>query len=173
MLSKSQIVQLLTIIAEMYSKFEVNRDKIELWHELIGDLPYQVADAAIKKVIMTSEFAPTVAAVRKAAVDITTSNRNILDAGMAWGEVTSAISKCGYPEPEKAYAMMSPVTLKVVMQMTWREICCSEELGVTRGQFMRMYDTLKARKEQDKILPEKFKETIKLMADKMDIKKLT
>lgn len=164
-MTKAEVVKLLTITSAIYPKFEVSEIKIELWADLIGDIPFPIAQAALKKVMLTSEFPPTVAQIRKAAVDITISKESILDAGKAWGEVQKAISKWGWPEPEKAYAMMSPLTQQVAKQLNWNEICKCEEPGVIRGQFMRMYDNLKHRVEQERLLPEGFKQKIQLIAD--------
>lgn len=171
-ITKVEVVKLLTIIAAMYPKFEVNNFKIELWFDMIGDLSFQVAQMAVKKVMLTSEFPPTVAQIRKAAADITSSKDGILDAGKAWGEVQRAISRYGYRQSEKAFESMSPITRKVVKQISWKEICCCEELGVIRGQFMKMFETIKTRTEEEKLLPANFKNQIELIASKMDMKQL-
>lgn len=171
-ITKAETAKLLTIIAAMYPKFEINNMKIELWFDMIGDLSFQVAQTAVKKVMLTSEFPPTVAQVRKAAADITTSKDGILDAGKAWGEVQRAISKYGWAQPEKAFESMSPITRKVAKQISWKEICCCEELGVIRGQFMKMFETTKTRTEQERLLPAAFKDQIELIASKFDMKQL-
>lgn len=171
-MTKVDVAKLLTMIAAMYPRFEITDFKIELWFDMIADIPFIVAQTALKKVMMESEFPPTVAQLRKAAVEITTPASEIMDAGQAWGEVQRAISKWGWPEPEKAYAMMSPLTMQVVKQLSWQEICMCEESGVIRGQFMKMYNTLQARKDQDKLLPEKFKNQVKLIADNLNVKQI-
>jgi hypothetical protein len=157
-ITKVEVAKLLTVIAAMYPRFEVNDLKINLWHEMIGDLSYQVAQMALKKTMLTSVYPPTVADIRAAVADITEVEQ--LDAGKAWGEVTRAISRWGFYEPSKAYELMSPLTLQVVKQLSWREICMAEEIGVTRGQFMKMYDSMKKREETNKLLPASFKNQI-------------
>jgi hypothetical protein len=171
-MTKAEVTKLLTITAAMYPKFEISNIKIELWADLIGDIPFKVAQAALKKVMMTSEFPPTVAEIRKAAAEITTPKNEVMDAGQAWGEVQRALKKWGWPEPEKAMAMMSPLTQQVVKQISWREICMCEETGVIRGQFMKMYNAMQTRKEQDKLLPENFKNQIQLIAENFSIKQI-
>ena len=163
-ISKAETAKLLTVMAAMYPKFEVTDIKVALWHDMIGDLPYKLAQAALKKVMITSHFPPTVAELRKAAVDIMQSGKEAMDAGKAWGEVQRAISKWGYYEPQKALDMLSPLTREAAEQISWREICSCENPGVVRGQFMKMYDSLKIRKKEDMMLPESFKNRMKVLA---------
>lgn len=171
-MSKAEIIKLLTIIAAMYSRFEINELKVNLWLDMIGDLPFKVAQLAVKKVMMTSEFPPTVAEVRKAAADITHAKDDVLDAGKAWGEVQDAVRKHGFYETNKALEMMSPLTRQVVEQISWREICLCEEPGVIRGQFMKMYDSMKVRHQQERMLPESFKNQISLLAENMSMARI-
>lgn len=163
-INKLEVAKLLTVMAAMYPKFEVTDVKVALWHDMIGDLPYELAQTALKKVMLTSHFPPTVAEVRKAAADIIQSGKEEMDAGKAWGEVQKAISKWGYYEPQKALDMLSPLTRQVAEQISWREICSCETPGVIRGQFMKMYDSLKIRKKENMMLPESFKNKIKVLA---------
>lgn len=156
----SETGEILTLIALNYPKFEVTEDKARLWFDLIGDLPFKLAQMALKKVMLTSQFPPTVADIRKAAVEIITPASETLDAGKAWGEVQKAIRKCGWCDPEGAYKLMSPLTKQVVDQMSWKEICGCEELGVMRGQFMKMFNTLADRQKEQRLLPEKFRKQI-------------
>ncbi len=162
--AKAEAAKLQTIIAAMYHNFEITDFKTALWFDMIGDLSFKVAQMALKKVMLTSQYPPTVAEVRKAAAEIMTPQTETLDAGKAWGEVTKAIGKWGFYEPEKAFEMMSPLTQQVVKQLSWREICMCEETGVIRGEFMRMFNSLSERQKQDKLLPKKFTDEIELIA---------
>ena len=171
-MTKAETAKLLGLMAAMYPKFEITELKVELWADLIGDIPYSLAQAALKKVMMTSEFIPTVAEIRKAAAESISTKEDELTAGEAWGEVRKAIAACGWPEPGKAYDMMSPITQQVVKQIGWHEICMCEEPGVVRGQFMKIFNTTQERDKQNRLLPEGFKNQIKALAD-VYIKKLT
>lgn len=164
-MTKSEVAKILTIIANMYSKFEVNPVKAELWHDMLKDIPYELAQMAVKKVMLTSEFPPNIAQIRKAVAEITTNKEDSIDAGQAWGEVQRAIQKWGWPEPEKAMQMMSPLTRRVVEQLSWREICTAEEIGVIRGQFMKMYNIIAERQKEAKLLPKTFNDDIKKLTN--------
>ena len=155
------------MIALNYSKFEVSKDKIKLWYELIGDLPFELAQIALKKVMLTSQFPPTVADIRKAATEIVTPAGETLDAGKAWGEVQKAISKYGWPDPDNALASMSPLTQQVVNQISWQELCSCEESGVIRGQFMKMFNALAERQKEQRTLPATLKDEIAKIGNTM------
>ncbi|HEY5576235.1 MAG TPA: replicative helicase loader/inhibitor [Clostridiaceae bacterium] len=170
-MKKTETIKLLTLISANYSRFEINEAKVVLWHELIGDLPFEIASAALKKVMMTSEYPPNIAEIRKAAVNLTTKPEDILDAGEAWREVRRAIGKCGsYGNPAELF---SGATYKVVQCMGWRDICMSENIEVTRSNFMKMYGTMQAREEDDRLLPEGFKDQIKHLVDKIKLKQIS
>jgi len=169
-ITKAEVTKLLTVIASMYPRFEVNELKISLWYDMVGDLSYQAAQMALKKTMLTSVYPPTVADIRAAVADITAVEQ--LDAGKAWGEVMRAIHKCGFYNPEDAYKIMSPCTELVVKQISWREICCCEEIGVVRGQFMKMYDSMKKREETNKLLPASFKKQILELTQSFSMERL-
>jgi len=167
-MTKAETAKLLTLIAANYSKFDVPDIKVNLWFELLNDLPFNLVQTALKKVMLTSPYPPTIADLRKAAAEIITPIGETLDAGKAWGEVQKAIQKCGWCDPEGAYKLMSPLTKEVVEQISWQEICSSEETGVIRGQFMKMFNTLADRHKEQKMLPEKLKAEI----EKIGIKQI-
>jgi len=169
-MKKSETAQILTMISVMYKNFEITTSKTDLWHELIGDLAFPIAQMALKKAMLTSEFPPTVAEIRKMVAEITETEQ--LDAGKAWGEVTRAISKWGFNQPTEAFNSMSPITLQIVKQISWREICMSENPGVERGQFMKMYDSMKKREESNKLLPTNFKNQILELSQSLSMGRL-
>lgn len=48
---------------------------------------------------------------------------------------------------------MSPRTAKVAEFLGWQEVCLSENIGVLRGRFMKIYDSMKVREDENKLLP--------------------
>ena len=60
----------------------------------------------------------------------------------------------------EALKSMSPPTRKVVKYMSWGEICLSEKFGVTRGQFLKMYEIVAEREEKNRLLPADMKNKI-------------
>jgi len=162
-MTKGEVAKILAVLAAAYPKFEVDDLKVQVWHEMLGDLDYAVANMAVKKLIMQNTFPPAIAEVRKAAAELT--NPENLTSSEAWGEVTSAIRNYGYYREGEALASMSLTTAQVVRYMGWREICMSEDIGVIRGQFLRMYEAYAAKERQDALLPDSMKETIRKIGE--------
>lgn len=158
--------KLFMILMVSYPKFYPAEEKdklrltIELWTEMLADVPFEVAQIAVKKLILESPFPPTISDVRKQIVDITNPDSKI-DPSTAWGEVTRALRIYGYPRPQEALQSMSPRTRKVVESMGWQEICQADKAGVVRGQFLKMYEAYSSREKQDALLPQGMKDIIK------------
>ena len=150
-MTKGETAKLLAVLAAAFPRFEVDDLKVQVWHEMLGDLDYSLASLAIKKLILESTFPPSIAEVRKAAVEIQTPEQTT--GAQSWGEVITAIRNFGHYREEEALASLSPVTAQVVRYMGWREICLNSEPGVARGQFLRMYDQIVTRKRKERLLP--------------------
>lgn len=158
--------KLFMILMVSYPKFYPAEEKeklrltIELWTEMLADVPFEVAQIATKKLILESAFPPTISDVRKQIADITADPNDKIDSSTAWGEVMKAIRIYGYPRPKEALESMSPRTRKTVESMGWQEICQADKAGVVRGQFLKMYDTYTQREKQDALLPQSMKTMI-------------
>lgn len=141
------------------------RPTASLWARMLSDLPYQVAEAALMKVLSTSKFFPSVSDIRAAALELSTPRPP--SALEAWAEVTRAISRYGYYNPEEALASMSPPVAKVVRLLGWREICISEEPGVLRAQFRKAYEAQVDRDREMMALPADIREMMATVAANM------
>ena len=49
--------------------FLPDADSIKIWYKLLKDMPYELANVAIQKHMMTNKFPPTVAEIRAGAVE--------------------------------------------------------------------------------------------------------
>lgn len=143
----------------------------KLWHQMLKDIPYAIAEKAIFKILATAKFFPTVSEILEAIADIT--NPELNTAAQAWGEVERAISLYGHSRGAEALESMSPRTAKVVGYMGWREICLSTEPGVERGQFLKMYQRVSEREQKERVLPENLKADIKRIGESMSVKMIT
>jgi hypothetical protein len=168
-MTKGEMARLLAVLAAAFPRFEVDDLKVQVWHEMLGDLDYEIANMAVKKLIMESTFPPAIAEVRKAAADIL--NPGQLTGAQAWGEVMKAIREHGSYGEAEALASMSPTTAQVVRYMGWRDICMSEEpTGVLRGQFLKMYEQVASREREQRLLPAGLQEQISKLATNKDLR---
>lgn len=152
-MKQSEVGKLLTLIATAYpDKFKSDDAKINLWHSLLKDIDYPLALLALQSHLSTSAFIPTIADIRKAAANAQDTDSEI-DSGQAWGEVMSAIKNFGIYRPEEAFQSMNPKAARVAKQIGWQEICLCEEIGVVRGQFLKMYSAFEIRDKGERLLP--------------------
>lgn len=168
----TETIQLLAVINAAFPNMQVTEAMVNLWHELLGDLDFDLAKAAVKKLLLESPYPPSIADIRKRAAEIITPPEERIDASEAWGEVIRAIHRYGYYRQEEALASMSPRTAKVARYMGWQEICTSERPDVVRGQFMKMYETVANREKQERLLPASLRAEIKELVDSMSMKML-
>lgn len=169
-MKKSEIVQLLAVVNTAFPNMQVSEAMVDLWFELLGDLDFNLAKIALKKLLLESPYPPAIADIRKQATEILTPAEGRIEPAAAWGEVIRAVHNYGYYRPIEAMASLSPIAAQVVKYMGWQEICMSEEPSVIRGQFLKMYQQVQEREKKDAILPEKLKSEIAAIAAKHDLK---
>ncbi len=167
-MTKIETAKLLAVLAAAFPRFEVDDLKVQVWHEMLGDLDYSLASLAIKKLILENTFAPAIAEVRKAVMEIL--NPDGMTAAEGWGEVERAIRIYGYYREAEALESMSPRVAKVVKFIGWQNICLNEEPGVVRGQFLKMYQQVQERDHREMLLPADLRQEIQRLAGMMDMK---
>lgn len=167
-MNEYEVSKLLAVLAAAFPRFEVDDMKVNVWHEMLGDIPYDVAQVAVKKLILENTFPPSIAEVRKAVTEIT--NSRLKTAAEAWGEVVQAVHRYGYYREQEALENMSPETARVVRYIGWQEICTCEEPDVIRGQFSRMYEQLASRERAERLLPAELKGEIQRLARRFELK---
>lgn len=131
-------------------KPELSNDMISVMHEMLGDLEYLPVCAAVKAYAQadTSGFAPSVGQIRAKLVELTSEQE--LGDGEAWAILRRAIGRSAYWSQEEfdnlpeviQEAVGGPETLK-----GWA-VMDEDGLDYARGDFMRRFDTVKARRKE-------------------------
>lgn len=151
MAAKSEIMEMLVVLAGCFANVQLNQQNYDSYCKMLADIPTEVLDVVCQQVATECKFFPTVAELRERALKLTVPQRPT--AAEAWGTVMSAITKYGfYQNPEFA----DPLITRAVQIMDWKQLCSAEldTIGVTRGQFMKVYDQLAAREtEETRLLP--------------------
>lgn len=174
-----ETTQVITLLAGNYDSI-ASKDKtqkqlmINTWLECLGDLDYKLVLQAVKKTMIESPYPPTIHDIRKNAVEIINPSTQ-KTAIEAWNEAFKMISN-GLYMTEEEFNMYSPETRKFfgsVNQVKQLAMVDMETINtVTKGQFLKQYEVLVGREKQDKLLPEKMKNTLELLANKMDVNKV-
>ena len=138
-LTKTQ--KALSLLTGIYDRF--TEERAGLYAQFLGDIPDEVLTAAIKSLILTSKFPPTIAEIREEAERIyrIASGKQIPTAGEAWNEALKAVREYGYYQKPK---FSSPLIEEAVRRFGWEELNMQpmNTIGVARGQFMKIYDSV-------------------------------
>jgi len=135
-----------------YKNFKVSNDEaaLELWLRALKDLSYEECEEATLRIIMESDFAPTIATVRRAVRDM---NPQIPTAGDAWGEVEQALIKFDMRQDKKAIDSLSPIAGQVVKNMGWWCLKNSNNQMADRAHFLKMYEEIAKKERQEQLMP--------------------
>ena len=128
-----------------------NQQAMELWYRELQDIPYQVAEAGLRKWVSTNKWSPSIAEIREMAT--TVQHGNIPDWGDGWEQVLKAIRHFGMYREAEAIASLDDVTRQCVERLGFRNICLSENIAADRANFRMMYETAANKKKQDMQLP--------------------
>lgn len=143
--------EILKAVAPLQLAFKGNLDdaRMRLYVEMLSDIPPQILEAAVKKLIMTNKFLPSIAEIRETAYGIkgTISGTAAPDESEAWGEVIKAVRSVGYYGKPKFSHEAITVT---VNNIGWQDICMTtnEGMNTLRSQFRRAYQ-LAAQRQKD------------------------
>lgn len=141
----SETAALLSVIKTAYpnSRFDANEQTLLLWHEMLADIPAEIATLAVKSMVATLKFPPSIADVREAVSRNERELRGYMTAGEAWDAVRRAISNYGYYQPEKARESLGERLWKAVgMAGGWTLLCTTDEVTTVSAQFERRYNAM-------------------------------
>lgn len=125
----------------------------DLWLELLGHLPFEVAKAAMIKVLATAQYFPTPAQILAAVATI--QPQDLPDPEMAWQEVLDQIRRVGYLG-QPAWSHPAVGQAANALYGGWAQLCQSlmvETLGVDRAHFMRLFEAFTKKEREGLTLP--------------------
>jgi hypothetical protein len=135
-----------------------NDEALELWYRQLCDLQYSVAEAALNKWVATSKWSPTVADLRKNAIEIKLGNQQ--DWGEGWERVLKAIRKYGTYDGKRALEELDEISRECVKRLGWYNLCMSEHMTTDRANFRMIYEELAERRKEQAQLPEQLRTQI-------------
>lgn len=130
-------------------KGALEKDRLQFYVMMLSDIPPQILEVAVKKLIMTNKFLPSIAEIRETAYGIkgTISGTAAPDESEAWGEVIKVIRSVGYyGKPKFSHEAITVA----VNNIGWQDICMTtnEGMNTLRSQFRRAYQ-LAAERQKD------------------------
>jgi len=156
-----RIGQTLAVMAAVWPKFELSEQTIEVYIAMLADVPVQALEMAAKHLITTSPFFPSIAEWRSAAFDLL--GEAAPTAGEAWAEVMQQIEHTGNSaQPHFSH----PLIQKTVTCIGWRTLCLSEQIVYERGQFCKLYDELRQRAQEKRVMLPEVRRMVEAAGDK-------
>lgn len=176
-MNKQETVQVITLLAGNYDSI-AKKDStqkqlmINTWLECLGDLDYKLVLQAVKKTIIESSYPPTIHDIRKNAVEmLNPTKNNALD---DWNECYRMICNGNYMTQEE-FDSHSEIPKRFLGSLTQLRAYASNtdfNLDVVRSNFLKQYEMLSKRQQEQKLLPPKIQEFIVQIAEKMSVKEL-
>lgn len=180
-MNREETTQILVILASNYKFYNEQMSEqgksdllVKTWQSCFNDIPYEVVANAVKKTMLTSQYPPTIAEVRKQAIEMIKPNAS-KSAIEAWNEAYGMICNGLYMTQEQ-FEMSSPEVKKFfgnLRQVKELAQCDTDTVNtVTKGQFLKQYEILTQREQEQKLIPTSMQEFTQKLAQKMDIKQL-
>lgn len=153
------------------SKEELNA-AVNLWATMFSEEPIQVVTEAIKALMCTLKYPPTIADVKEKIAMIT--QPPAMTEMEAWDMVKSAIS---YYNAAETFERLPPILKRIVgspnQLREWALMDVETVNSVIQSNFMRSYRAMAAREREYAMLPESTRQLIQSIAAKMDMKAIT
>lgn len=122
---------------------EQQRDTRRVYRLMLGDLDADRAEAAVKRLVATARFMPTVAEIR-AAVGVVAHGVKRSSAE-AWGDVHAAMRKYGsHRSPGVDFNFDDPIVVRIVRAFGWYDLCASENTIADRARFIDAYEKMES-----------------------------
>lgn len=150
-MAEIKTLQALAFLQLAYTR-DLSEEQLDFYVEMLRDIDPAILETAVRKLIQTSKFLPTIAEIRSAAATLeglACGTAEQLDADEAWGQVQRAIHSVGYyARPE----FDSEALMETVDSLGWQEICQTpvEDTPILRAQFRRAYEQNLARRAEKK-----------------------
>lgn len=158
-MTEKETIQIITLLAGNYDSIadkskEQKKLMIQTWEECLKDLQYPVVLEAVKNSIIQSPYPPTIHDIRKNALELInpTSEKSSID---AWNEAYSMICNGLYMTQEEFDKHSEEVkkffgSVKQIKELSQTDIKTVNT--VVKGQFLKQYEIVQERNNQQKIL---------------------
>ncbi len=142
MATEIETLRVLKILGDIYPSFHLSSSAIEVYVQVLADIPGPVLEQAALDHISRSTFFPAVAELRSAAFGILEAADPTPTDYEAWAEVQAEIRRVGHAGKPQ---FQNPLAAKVVDQLGWRYLCLSENPVADRAHFVQAYQALAER----------------------------
>lgn len=134
-------------IALLAGAFPMFREaQMQTYGAMLNDIPPEIQFQAVKNVIKTAKFLPTIAEIREEAIRIARGSMNVTKniPEQEWEIVYRAIGAVG---PYRKPRFGNTVTALTVKAMGWQGMCSAEEkmIPTLRSQFIKTWNMISSK----------------------------
>ncbi len=147
-MTRKEVAGLVAALTAAFPRAEIGENTVRVYIDMLADLDFDEAQAAVKKLMATSTFFPSIAEIRQAVADLRT--RHLPEPEEAWEEVMRELRRVGgYLDIYGPLQFSCEEVRRAVKAIGWQTLCMSESIGVERAHFLRIYDTFRRRTKED------------------------
>jgi hypothetical protein len=157
MSKRDEVLNLLGSLLLVIPDDRITEGTLNLYVTALEDIEYHVLNEAIWTIIKTYKYPtfPKPGEIREKAVNIIMNRAGIKSPEMAWEEVVINMREVG--REGVPYWTNSHIQ-RAVKSMGWWDICMSDNIGITRSAFVKLYseilDELRQKLTMHAVLPE-------------------
>lgn len=147
---KKQFATFAMAVRTYYPKEQIlpNNQAMELWYRELCDIPYDLAEMALRKWVATNKWSPTIADIRELTANI--ANGEPMTWGESWEKALKAVRRFGSYNKGAALNSLDPLTRKCVESIGYMELCMSENIMVERAHFQKVFEVFAKRDQINK-----------------------
>ena len=177
-MKKNDVVKIFIVLRTAYPNFykEMKKEDLEatidLWTEMFAHENPALVVAAVKNLINTFKWPPTIADVKDEMYKLTqTETETPVE---MWNKIKAAMSRASYYANEEFEKLPEVAKRFVGSPNQLREWALSVDYndGVTKGQFFKQYEILKQREKDSKLMLPQVRDIAKQLANSMGATKL-
>lgn len=143
----------------VYPQMMPDRDAFDVWYELLKDLDYRQASAAIQRHMQTSKYPPTIADIRQAV----TAPKEEMPELEAWALARKAI-RCDPDSAKEQFDRLPELVQKTIgtpaALTEWGQLPSETVGSVIQSQFLRGYRAQAERQRTDAAIAPKVRKLI-------------
>ena len=177
-MTREEIIVILKVLKTAYPKFYTDMSKeemlntIDLWSEMFAHEDARLVTVAVKNLINTFKWVPTIADIKEEMHKLTEKDKETPIE--LWNAIKKAIRNSSYNSYEEFQKLPELAQKFVGSPNQLREWALSTDYndGVVKGQFLKQIEILEKREKDNKLMLPQVKNIIEQLTSNMDATKL-
>ncbi len=136
-MNKQEFTKAMTFLGTAYGK-EIDSSQVAVWYEMFSENNLEEFKTAIKNLIKTKQFMPSIADIKQEIARMTTPALQ-LNVDEEWEKVRNALRSYGSYNEEKAMNSLNDYTRGIVRMIGYQRLCQSENIEWERRTFKELF----------------------------------